>query len=1075
MSDTLQATFQAPELVATMSDPDAMLLSVALEPISPETAAAFLAARAYIDVVRQDVTDSFERIIRVLERDTDNALGYSYNVEELLATSYTLQSSDFGTMIRTLADEPVTLTLANDDTVLLPLHAIVNVRQSGQGVVTLVPAAGVSVTGTRALVTSGEHDGFALIKRDENAWEILNGFAGVEAGRDADLNAQQDVRLDAIDAQLIADAASEAAALLAAANERLTLSNRIDTAEAAQVTANTESVNRDTALGLRIDGAEAADQARDTASIARDNALGNRIDAAEAETTTQVAASVSRDQALGVRIDGVEADVLTKEPVITKASGFNLALGNSAGTVTEGNDPRLSDARAPSAHDHDERYRTKSQDDARFVQLTGAQSIAGNKTFTGSQINVTGDLTVSGEFRTVSSSEVEIGDAFIVLNAEEDSTPTQDAGIEIERGTSTKAKLYWDETANLWKAGFGSTFLALLRAGEVDAADIATGQFAAARISAASVSQHEAVLTIDKSQISNFGSYATPAQGALADTALQNLTASSILTLSDVDTAAPSDGDILIFNSTSGLFEASPAPSGGSGGTTNHGQLSGLGDDDHPQYHNDARGDVRYYPRADVDAAIAGREPAFTKNAAFNLAFGSGANTVCRGNDARLSDARTPTAHTHTKAEISDFSDADYATDDHNHDADYAAASHDHDAAYAPIAHGHTKSEISDFSDGDYATAAQGALAASALQSVTGQDHGALSGLSDDDHTQYHTDARGDARYYTKAEVDSAVAGAAGTTDHGALTGLGDDDHTQYFNASRGDARYLKLAGGTLSGDITLLKAAPSVNADSTSGNAQFRLADTGATKGVMFWQRAGDYVAMQHGAAESAGNAIMLRSDRTEFTRRLKLLTGASAANPALQFGTGVSMWADSNGLKLHHSDGGLIVDAFQLSGSTRLVLQQDDANGTSEIRLGTNQGQYVALRSHGSQGGDHTIILPQFAGDAGQRLECVSDDALSSTLDWVGEEYDFTSGPQNVGEANLGTTMRLAGAPTLQAIIGNTGRTVTFDNDSSGTITVQAASGVTLRGPTKFDKDRVITAMVTGVDTWLLIGGYD
>lgn len=26
-------------------------------------------------------------------------------------------------------------------------------------------------------------------------------------------------------------------------------------------------------------------------------------------------------------------------------------------------------------------------------------------------------------------------------------------------------------------------------------------------------------------------------------------------------------------------------------------------------------------------------------------------------------------------------------------------------------------------------------------------DHGLLSGLSDDDHTQYHTDARGDARY----------------------------------------------------------------------------------------------------------------------------------------------------------------------------------------------------------------------------------------------------------------------------------------------------------------------------------------
>ena len=34
-------------------------------------------------------------------------------------------------------------------------------------------------------------------------------------------------------------------------------------------------------------------------------------------------------------------------------------------------------------------------------------------------------------------------------------------------------------------------------------------------------------------------------------------------------------------------------------------------------------------------------------------------------------------------------------------------------------------------------------------------DHGALTGLDDDDHTQYHTDARGDARYYTQAQIDT--------------------------------------------------------------------------------------------------------------------------------------------------------------------------------------------------------------------------------------------------------------------------------------------------------------------------------
>lgn len=37
-------------------------------------------------------------------------------------------------------------------------------------------------------------------------------------------------------------------------------------------------------------------------------------------------------------------------------------------------------------------------------------------------------------------------------------------------------------------------------------------------------------------------------------------------------------------------------------------------------------------------------------------------------------------------------------------------------------------------------------------------------------------------------------SGGGGVTDHGALTGLADDDHAQYHNDARGDARYSVLA-----------------------------------------------------------------------------------------------------------------------------------------------------------------------------------------------------------------------------------------------------------------------------------------
>ncbi|MFC2065253.1 hypothetical protein ACFLXB_09190 [Chloroflexota bacterium] len=82
------------------------------------------------------------------------------------------------------------------------------------------------------------------------------------------------------------------------------------------------------------------------------------------------------------------------------------------------------------------------------------------------------------------------------------------------------------------------------------------------------------------------------------------------------------------------------------------------------------------------------------------------------------------------------------------------------------------------------------------------EDHGALSGLSDDDHTQYIKHAlatavndflvsSGSGAFVKKtlAEVQALIGVIS---DHGALSGLSDDDHTQY----------LKIAGDTMTGAL---------------------------------------------------------------------------------------------------------------------------------------------------------------------------------------------------------------------------------------------------------------------------------
>ena len=51
-------------------------------------------------------------------------------------------------------------------------------------------------------------------------------------------------------------------------------------------------------------------------------------------------------------IAGLQTELNGKEPAFNKNTGFNKNFGNTAGTVCQGNDSRLSDARVPLAHAH---------------------------------------------------------------------------------------------------------------------------------------------------------------------------------------------------------------------------------------------------------------------------------------------------------------------------------------------------------------------------------------------------------------------------------------------------------------------------------------------------------------------------------------------------------------------------------------------------------------------------------------------------------------------------------------------------------------------------------------------------
>lgn len=72
----------------------------------------------------------------------------------------------------------------------------------------------------------------------------------------------------------------------------------------------------------------------------------------------------------------------------------------------------------------------------------------------GGGVFITGNLVVSGTTSTINSETVNIADNKIVLNSNySGSTPTEDAGIVVERGTKGNYEFIWDESAKGWSAG----------------------------------------------------------------------------------------------------------------------------------------------------------------------------------------------------------------------------------------------------------------------------------------------------------------------------------------------------------------------------------------------------------------------------------------------------------------------------------------------------------------------------------------------------------------------------------------------------------------------------------------------
>jgi len=123
---------------------------------------------------------------------------------------------------------------------------------------------------------------------------------------------------------------------------------------------------------------------------------------------------------------------VSADGLITAAGGISVSGGTATITTADINGGAI-DGTAIGAN---------SASTAAFTTL----STTGNAT-------IGGNLTVSGTTTTVNSNVVNIGDSTLTLNSDETGAPSENGGIEIERGTSTNVSFLWNETDDQWTIG----------------------------------------------------------------------------------------------------------------------------------------------------------------------------------------------------------------------------------------------------------------------------------------------------------------------------------------------------------------------------------------------------------------------------------------------------------------------------------------------------------------------------------------------------------------------------------------------------------------------------------------------
>jgi len=374
------------------------------------------------------------------------------------------------------------------------------------------------------------------------------------------------------------------------------------------------------------------------------------------------------------RQDHVHPSDTSREPIFSKNTAFNKNFGTSAGSVCEGNDTRLTDARTPIAHTHSASEVTSGALDGARIPVLDASKI-GSGVFDIARIPASAlerlvQVASQAARFLLTTATVQLGDTVKQLD-------TGIMYVVVDVANLNNATGYMEYTAasaaSVPWSGVTSKPTTLSGYGITDASPSSHVGATGSAHGVVTTSVNGFMSSTDKTKLDGVASGATAYSDSLARTACVAQTITNGVTTSAPSQDAVFDSLALKANVASPTFtgtatSASFASTVATGtapiaivSTTAVANLNAdLLDGNHASAFATSGHTHLYAGSASAGGAAnsvaSSHSPgtglsgsAYNGSAAqtWDVVYGSAANTACQGNDSRLSDARTPTAHTH--------------------------------------------------------------------------------------------------------------------------------------------------------------------------------------------------------------------------------------------------------------------------------------------------------------------------------------------------------------------------------------------------------------------------------------------